>query len=75
MTPDLKRLCEAVEQVLRGYEVPEYALPADGTEAIVRAVLEELPNIEGGARYAAGGWSRATVTQVVVDILSEPAKA
>lgn len=65
MTPDMKRLCDEVEQVLRGYEVPEDVLPADGTEAVVRAVLMKL--LEGD--------DDENMINRIDRILAEPAKA
>ena len=72
MTPDMKRLCEAAEAVEYSYQ--ENLRPAEA-EAVVRAVLMALPDLDGGERYAAGEWSRRNADAMISDILAEPAKA
>lgn len=72
MTPDLKRLCEAAGNVEFGHY--QYLEPEEA-EAIVRAVLMALPDMDGGERYAAGEWSRRNADAMISDILAEPAKA
>ena len=70
MTPDMKRLCEAVIKA----QCENNDWIDDPTEAIVRAVLTALRDATGETeRYAAGEWSRRNVEAMVDDILAEPA--
>lgn len=70
MTPDMQRLCEAVERVT-GSNLSE-----GDRLTIVRAVLLAMKEPTGEtSRYAAGEWSRRNVEAMVDDILGEPATA
>jgi hypothetical protein len=70
MTPDVQRLCEAVEHVT-GNNLSE-----GDRLFIVSAVLLALKELTGETpRYAAGEWSRRNVEAMVADILGEPATA
>jgi hypothetical protein len=68
MNDDMRRLCDCFADP----ETDDYgSITVAGREAIVRAVLEALPDLDGGPRYAAGEWSRKNIDAFISDMLDQ----